>query len=505
MPNLPASVISGFMVLYGLFQFLLRYTQDPCEPPPVATSIPFLGPIIGLMRKQHRYYVELWEKYHLPIYTLRMPDSRIYVVNSAALISNVQRQFKVLAFPPLEAKLSAKACASSKTAHEILMTNVNGDEGYWGYSITFHNAILPGLSPGPGLDAMNRVMVQKISASADRLEKPRTVWLYEFIEHEIALATTDSVYGPANPFKDPTVEQRFWKFRPAIMLLIMDLPMFAKEGVEAREYMVKAFTKYFESHAHNEGSTLVQVRYEHSREHKIPVEDIARYEVGNSIGILTNTVPASFWMMYHLFSDPVVLHDCRNELLKIVSDAPDANELNLRTLDISQVKNSCPILVSTLQEVLRVHTVGISTRMVMEDHMLDNKYLLTKGSTLMMPGPVQHSDKLAWGPTVNEFDHRHFVRHKDLKDNKRHNPVAFRAFGGGTTLCPGRHFASTEILAFMAIMILRFGVTPVKMKAPDEDIEVRITPGGEDKNLKWRIVVTDSEKRAPLSVEDLES
>ncbi|KAF2198497.1 cytochrome P450 [Delitschia confertaspora ATCC 74209] len=498
MSNLTATVISGFMVLYGFFQLLLRYTQDPREPLPVATSVPFLGPIIGLTRKRHRYYVELWEKYHLPIYTLRMPGSRIYVVNSAALISNVQRQFKVLAFPPLEAKLSAKVCASSKTAHEILMTNVNGDEGYWGYSITFHNAILPGLSPGPGLDAMNRVMVQKISASADRLEKPRTVWLYEFIKHEIALATTDSVYGPANPFKDPAVEQGFWKFQPAIMLLSMGLPMFAREGVEAREYM-------------------------HSREHKIPVEDIARYEVGNSIGILTNTVPASFWMMYHLFSDPVVLQDCRNELLKIVSDSPDANGLHLRTLDMSQVKSSCPIVVSTLQEVLRVHTVGISTRMVMEDHMLDNKYLLKKGSTLMMPGPVQHSDISAWGPTVNEFDHRRFVRHKDLKDNKRHNPVAFRAFGGGTTLCPGRHFTSTEILAFTAMMILRFDVTPVKMKgkwarlttnkaeiwevtpAPDEDIEVNITPRDEDKNVKWRIVVTDSDKGVPFSVEDLDS
>ena len=37
---------------------------------------------------------------------------------------------------------------------------------------------------------------------------------------------------------------------------------------------------------------------------------------------------------------------------------------------------------------------------------------------------------------------------------------AFRPFSGGTTLCPGRHLAAAEILAMVAMMLVRFDLTP---------------------------------------------
>lgn len=146
----------------------------------------------------------------MPIYTIRLPGARLYVINSLPLISAVQRQFKALAFPPLEAKLAANICGVSKTANDILMTNVNGDEGHWGYSITFYKMMHTPLAPGPQLDAMNRVMAQKVTASIGALKGPKYVRLFEFIRQEITLATTDSVYGPKNPFKDPSISEAFW-------------------------------------------------------------------------------------------------------------------------------------------------------------------------------------------------------------------------------------------------------------------------------------------------------
>lgn len=105
-------------------------------------------------------------------------------------------------------------CGTSKTANDILSTNINGDEGFWGYSITFYKAIHAALSPGPGLDEMNRTMARRVTASIDQLfSQPnggKVVKLFEFVKHEITLATTDSVYGPQNPFKDPKVEKGLW-------------------------------------------------------------------------------------------------------------------------------------------------------------------------------------------------------------------------------------------------------------------------------------------------------
>ncbi|KAF4630698.1 hypothetical protein G7Y89_g7435 [Cudoniella acicularis] len=492
----PTSIVTVAVAIAGGLHLLLHYTQDAKEPPTVSTFLPFFGPMIGLSRKKSKYYVELRDKYDLPIYTLRLPGSRLYVVNAISLIPAVQRQFKTLAFPPLEAKLAMSICGSSKTANEILSTNVNGDEGYWGYSITFYKTIHTPLAPGPELDAMNRVMAQKVAASIDRLEE-KVVGLFDFIRHEITLASTDSVYGPKNPFKDPAIEESFWKFPPGIMILIMDfLPsILARESVQAREFMTKAFTRYFKEGGHNQGSGLIRTRYEHSTEHKVPVEDIARFEVGGAIAILVNTSPASFWMAYYLYSDLAVLEDCRQELYNIISDdtvtTEDGEVIRVRTLDLSRVKASCPILLSTMQEVLRVHTVGISTRMVMEDHMLDNKYLLKKGSTVLIPGPVQHTSSSSWGTDVKEFDHRRF-----LPKEKRHHPVAF------------------------PMLILRFDLTPVEGKwvrpstdkaeiwetipTPDHDIKVKISPrAGQDRSAKWRILVSDSDKAMPISAEDL--
>jgi hypothetical protein len=150
------------------------------------------------------------ERYKLPIYTIRLPGARLYVINATSLIPSVQRQHKVLAFPPLEAKLAMNVCGSSKTTNEILNTNVNGDEGFWGYSVTHYKALHPPLFPGPGLDAMNRVMAQKVMGSLDSIQSSKTIKLFDFIKQEITLATTDSVYGQHNPFQDPAVVDSFW-------------------------------------------------------------------------------------------------------------------------------------------------------------------------------------------------------------------------------------------------------------------------------------------------------
>jgi cytochrome P450 len=305
-----------------------------------------------------------------------------------------------------------------------------------------------------------------------------------------------------------------------MILIIQLLPtIFARESVSARETMKKAFLQYFQKLGHQEGSDLIKARFDHSIEYNIPLEDIARYECGGAVGILTNTSPSSFWMVYHLYSNEVVLNDCRQELTKVISDSSVITEngetKTVRTLDMTSVKTACPILLSTFQEVLRTHSVGISARLVMEDHLLDGKYLLKKGGTVMIPGPVQHTSSVTFGSNVDAFNHRRF-----LPGERTHNPMAFRAFGGGTTLCPGRHFATTEILAFTALMVLRRDVKPTSGEwvcptthkaglwestpMPDYDIEVTIAPRDDiNDNVEWRVLISDSDKAIKLSAEDM--
>jgi len=151
-------------------------------------------------------------KHNLPIYTLRLPGSRLYVVNSPSLISAVQKQHKALAFMPLVADASVKVSRFSKTASDIINMNINGNDGNWGYVMTFHDAIQPSLAHGMQLDAMNRTMLGLVAQSFNRPreEAPTTVKLFDWVQHQITLATTGSVYGPSNPYKDPKLEAAFW-------------------------------------------------------------------------------------------------------------------------------------------------------------------------------------------------------------------------------------------------------------------------------------------------------
>jgi cytochrome P450 len=304
-------------------------------------------------------------------------------------------------------------------------------------------------------------------------------------------------------------------------LLMGVLPsLVVRDSFHAREFIAGRFLKYFQNSSHEEGSALIKARYQHSVDHKVPLEDIARFETAGAIGILTNTSPACFWLVYHLYSDAVALEDCRQEVKRILSETVSASEDGIATktytLDLSQVKTSCPMMLSSLQESLRLHSVGISTRLVMEDHMLDDKFLLKKGATVMIPAPVQHKNTSIWGEDAQAFNHRRF-----LPKERKHNPTAFRGFGGGTTLCPGRHFASMEILAFTALLILRFDMTPEDGKwkqlttnkaalwevtpMPDDDMEVRLSPrDGWDSSAQWNVIITDSDKAMPLAAEDVE-
>ncbi len=144
-----------------------------------------------------------------------MPEgSKVYVVTTTEWISAVQRQPKALSFPPIGVKFAMSLAGSSKEANKIATTNIAGEDGDWGLSMDFNKAVYPALSPGPHLEAMNRIMIPHIAESLDKLQpesgKCRRMRLGRWTRHELTLAITDSVYGLQNPFRDRTIEDAFW-------------------------------------------------------------------------------------------------------------------------------------------------------------------------------------------------------------------------------------------------------------------------------------------------------
>ena len=100
----------------------------------------------------------------------------------------------------------------SKVAMASLMRNLNSEEGEWGLQSETHSGMHIALAPGEALDRMNQPMLDVVAASLNSLgaDSKVTIDLAAWTRHAITLASTDAVYGPTNPFKDPEVEDGFW-------------------------------------------------------------------------------------------------------------------------------------------------------------------------------------------------------------------------------------------------------------------------------------------------------
>lgn len=300
------------------------------------------------------------------------------------------------------------------------------------------------------------------------------------------------------------------------MTLLVDfLPgIFAKASLKARERLVAEFNKYFGQDKHLEGSLFVKLRLEHNLRFGLGLDDTAHTEVGQVNASVSNTVPGAFWAVWQTFADPAVYEDCLREALQLVQTDSAAG---VCTMDLAQVRTACPVLVSTWQEVLRFHGTSISARVIQEDTVIDDQYLLKKGGMVIMPTRVVHTDEAIWGPTANQFDHKRFLKAstKGGGTGKRAPAAAFRGFGGGAVLCPGRHFVSTEILALTALLLVRFHVRPTSGRwvepskdflmntafpTPLDKVDVELTPKD---NNKWHVVFSDNNKGINITNEDL--
>ncbi|KAH7308378.1 cytochrome P450 [Stachybotrys elegans] len=496
MPSTITVILSLAGAVYLFLAALLRLTQDPKEPPMLETSIPFIGPLVGSLKGMPKFLVEMRDKYNLPIYTLRIPGARIYVVNSASLISQVQKH-KTISLGPVAATAAANVMNVSEAGNAIIGSDrmFEGDS----YVATFVPSMAPAMSPGPELDVMTAESIRIAAESIEKISRkgPVNVELFEWVRHQVCEAETAALYGEENPLRDPALEAAWYDFEAGIMVHMLKAwpSVLARKSLHARDQLlIPAFEKYYSNEHHLKASLLVQCQYNHNIRHGLRVRDVAATEIGHMIAFLTNTMASAYWLVYYIFSDPVVLSEIRQELSEMVHVDDDG----VSTIDMAQIKTSAPILHSTWQETLRYVHIGISARLVVEDVMLDNRYLLKKGSGVMIAAPVPHTDPEAWGSTVGNFDHRRFLRQPG---QKRANAASLRAFGGGHVLCPGRHFSTAFLAAFAALMVLRFDMKclskdgtwseprkfmPIttSIPPPKDNVNVRLIPRDD---RKWKI------------------
>ncbi|KAK8127816.1 hypothetical protein PG984_008924 [Apiospora sp. TS-2023a] len=457
----------------------------------------------------------------------------MYVVNSPGLIPELQTQWRAISFAAIAAD-AGSVVGMSKEAVRIMHKDMMSEHGF---SVSWPRFIAPSMAPGKDLNMISRRAVEVLSAQTEPLRAqggPVTVGLWGWSRQLMEVATTEAVWGPQNPYRDSGIAEA-WRCvtlvqAPTQKALLTGQPRTFEKGFmsfsmfpfattlfpklyQARELVAAAMIEYVRNRGFETASGLVRKRFEHhSNLFGLSPEDVARGELGNSFAVLGNTAPCAWWVLFHIFSDARVLRDVRRELAVAVRE----DENDTCHFDMAGLQNSCPILLSTFQETLRYRAVNPGPRVILEDVVLKDGTLLKKGSMLMIPATVQHSDTTVWGEDAGEFDHLRFSRKPGAAGHKKVNRVAFRAFGGGHILCPGRHFASNEILAFAALVVLQFDMVPVGgqwveptfensppqsgFPVPDEDIQVELRP--REPSKKWVVTFSGTDQALGIVSED---
>jgi hypothetical protein len=138
------------------------------------------------------------------------------VVNSPQLITAVQRQAKALTFLAITNKITKYMADLSATAVALEEKQLVDWLKSTSHELNPAHKTYKALSPGTNLDAMNRATIESLASRigelGDKIDEAggRRVRLFEWVTTEIAIATTDGVYGPQNPYRDAKTREAFW-------------------------------------------------------------------------------------------------------------------------------------------------------------------------------------------------------------------------------------------------------------------------------------------------------
>ncbi|KAI9685651.1 MAG: hypothetical protein M1820_010752 [Bogoriella megaspora] len=372
------------------------------------------------------------------------------------------------------------------------------------------------LAPGPDLDSMVAVQLQQTSQALNStaVDGPVTLSLYPWVRHTLTLANAYAIYGPENIFaRHPELERHFWDFEDGMLGIVLDLwpSITARKAYYARLKVLDGLHRYVLEKRYKNASVLIQRRIRTNLSYGLSKRMVGHGELILLFGILGNAVPTTFWVVANIFSRPALVKQLREELedaLELKYTAYDQKE-TVKAISANTVR-TCPRLYSACRESLRTIANLTSARYVLSDTFLANKYFLRKGSVVQIASGSLHKDADIWGSDAETFNAERFLTDPLSHSQKREAaPVpkgvpsaAFRAFGGGNVLCPGRHFAQTEIMCFTALLLLSFEITdadgaPLKLPAKDDtriplsvmkpvgDPQIKIHRRDCSKNSRW--------------------
>jgi len=340
--------------------------------------------------------------------------------------------------------------------------------------------------------------------------------LFEFCRFKLLHASINSMFGEYLTQLHPDFVADYWAFDACTTTLVKGFPRWmVPESWRARRKCLdslKHWKAYVDKLAKADGgreydgvdpffgSQFIRQRHEAfgkmepMNADSMAAEDLAIMWASNS-----NAIPAAFWLLYEIFRDPQLLERVRKEVdaTRLPSDDPNAPpRFDLEAL------TKATLLQSVYAETLRINTAILVARMPEHEDFRLGDHVFEKDKLMVAASYVAHHDTNVWNQGTPEDPHplSEFWAERFLiqPGNTRSGPLnpsaknkdvlprgeaelaggalettahadtakfsidglsgAFVPYGGGQSLCPGRHYAKQEMLMTFAILATSFDV-----------------------------------------------
>ncbi|KAI0010843.1 cytochrome P450 [Xylariaceae sp. FL0662B] len=344
--------------------------------------------------------------------------------------------------------------------------------------------------------------------------------LYKFLQRTVTHSSIETVFGSKLLELNRTFVEDFWEFEANAPNLLHGMPRWLIPGAyRVRDKLLKSFVKwhaYANSHFDcskvgpdepdwepNFGSRLIRTRQDGLlKMEPMNAEARASEDLGLMFGLNANVLPCIFWYILEAMRRP-------NVLSLLLADVAAATSPETGRIDIQKL-GSQPLTQSMYAEVLRLYIAIFALRQGEMSSVSFHNYKLKAEDLAIIYSRTGALDEKAWvqGGRVPKTPLEHFDPERFLISPDSHSWKAptgkerveatvdgsvmsgerqfsmnglagiWLPFGGGDRMCPGRHYAKTEMIITLALLFNKFDVELLMADTSPVQPNMRFAPFG---------------------------
>ncbi|KDR67461.1 hypothetical protein GALMADRAFT_258407 [Galerina marginata CBS 339.88] len=462
---LPAILGAVLVFLTLAHRFLWRRHDGHGKPPMVPYIFPWIGSMISIGRDPDRFFRNASTKVGAKgIFGVMVGGSTKYYVTDASLIREVYKNAQSFGFSPIRLEYTV---AIFGMPHESVYTPYMKEELF-----AYHHRLLAPTAIGSLISSYEQQTLRVLTS----FNSPENTSLVRFLHPQMYDSAILAFMGVT--FPTATSYPLFLAFDNAFPLLAAGfMPDFVTStGRKVRSQLTDVIQQWLKEHWDAEkgerdesASDLVKRMVDDSRAAGYSDRDVAGVLLTDLWALQANSTWACFWVIAFMLQQPSGLDPLYEEIGDALEgfNAKDV-EPTSSSLLATILAAPLPLLTSTITETLRFTTSSSSIRRVVDtEGAYLAGYTFEKDDELVCVTRTVHQNaELYEDPLVFKPDR--YLKDKD-KAGRFWNP-----FGGGVSMCEGRHFAQQEIRIFIACLLLHFDIAlhPSSLKHPPLEMDM---------------------------------